>query len=307
MNPQVHPTTNPARPYDYLLDAVNEKISLVLSDIVPSQLMKVCAYSMEGGKRIRPLLTMLSCSAVGGGALDALSGAAAIELLHSSSLVHDDIMDGSSLRRGRSTLHTQYDVPTAILAGDTLIALAFRLLHRMQAPRKQKVTHEFTEAFLHTCEGQSYDIHLSSNEGMDVAHHRLMAEKKTAKLLEAATTIGAMIGTPDESMISALREFGLNIGMAYQAQDDLLDVEGDEGVAGKTLGGDVRNGKHTFLKLAYPAADEGRVPSSMSISDVAALVGDLTTTACHALDMLPNTPARECLASLAASLVERRM
>jgi geranylgeranyl pyrophosphate synthase len=259
---------------------------------------------VQGGKRVRPLLALLSASAAGGREEDALDAATALELLHASSLIHDDIMDHSPLRRGRPAIHTHYGVPMAVLAGDTLIALAFRTIHSTTSSQKHLMVQEFTTAFLELCEGQSLDLFLGQTDAVDTTNHRKMVECKTAKLFESAAVIGGLAATADPFVIRSLRSFGQNIGMAYQAKDDLLDVVGMEHLLGKPTGADERNGKHTYLKLANPYKTDNST-IAVAVDNVSATVRQYTERAILALNGLPATAAQEQLRGFAVSLAER--
>ncbi|MFN0156716.1 MAG: polyprenyl synthetase family protein [Bacteroidota bacterium] len=287
---------------------VNE-LDQVLRDcaghIQPPSLREAVGHALQGGKRIRPLMTMLVCDAVGGGVREALPVAAAIELLHTSSLIHDDIMDTAPLRRGLPTVHEQWDIPTAILAGDTLIALAFRLLHTSAAPRHAAILETFSEAFVHVCEGQGYDLSLAGHDTVPIELHRTMVDKKTAKLMQASARIGALIGTMDDALIHDAGLFGYNIGMAFQAQDDLLDMVGHMHLTGKSVGSDVRNGKQTYLTLAYSVAERIDVDTMTSIERTRQIILEHTNAACGFLEGLPERPSRVLLQGLARSLAER--
>lgn len=277
--------------------AVDERVAAILSQVDPSVLREAMEHATGGGKRVRPLLCMLSCAAAGGRALDALDAGVALELLHTSSLIHDDIMDNGDVRRGRATIHVAYDLPTALLAGDTLIALAFRTLQRIPGSNSERIRMMFSNAFVHLCEGQSYDLAFSRVEAVTSHEHRSMVEKKTARLLEAAAAIGAMLARAEEGVIGAFGEFGLSLGLAYQAQDDLLDEIGAEHVAGKSVGIDRRNGKKTFLTLVHPQAD--------TTSAVGALVTQYTAIARSALESVPRTVERDLLLAMAENLIGR--
>jgi geranylgeranyl diphosphate synthase, type I len=282
--------------------AVDETIALQLSRVEPPELREAVMHVAFGGKRVRPLLTMLSCGAAGGNPLDALHAAAAIELLHTSSLVHDDIMDDSPLRRGVPTLHTMYGSAMAILAGDTLIALAFRLMQAITSPNKDRVLGKFTNGFLHTCEGQGYDLALSRGDGVTIERHRTMAEKKTADLMGTASSIGAMIGTTNEEHIVALEWYGRDLGMAFQAKDDLLDVVGDEKKLGKPVGNDRRNRSATFLN-GGDTARSVTDPAARALGS--ACVARYVDSACLHLKALPDGPSRDILKHFAHHLAQR--
>jgi geranylgeranyl pyrophosphate synthase len=282
-----------------LKEIVDERIRSVVGEVGAEHLRRAMSHALAGGKRMRPLMTMLTCPAVGGRERDALDAGVAFELLHTASLIHDDIMDGSETRRGRQTVHSLWGVPAAILTGDALIALAFSVLQRADWVRKPAISEAFSRAFLALCEGQSDDMAFSWDDGVDDHAHRRMVEKKTARLLEAATLIGALIGTTDTRLHRAMADFGLNIGMAYQAHDDLLDVVGSEQLLGKPIGVDARNGKKTFLTVRQERRD--------GVATVNSIVREYTQIACAALDTLCESPARESLRAIAGSLVGREM
>lgn len=286
-------------PRDHMLGYAGEMVRLVngrlrglLDEIASPALRTPMLHALEGGKRIRPVLALASCAAAGGRESDALDAAAALELLHTASLVHDDIMDGSAQRRGRPSVQAAFGVPAAVLAGDAMIALSLRAVRRTQGPNRERILQEFEDAFLVTCEGQAEDLSLSAAAPGDGEAHREMARRKTAKLLEACAAIGALAAAADESAVQLLRRFALHLGMAYQMRDDLLDALGDEAVTGKPAGQDTRNGRTTFL-TANPA------------ERVSALVEQHTHSACTTLDSLPAAPAREHLRILAGSLAGR--
>ena len=273
----------------------------------PPRINDAMKHAVGGGKRIRPMLVVISCAVAGGSEREALDAAIAVELLHTSSLIHDDIMDVSEMRRGRQTLQTLYDIPTAILTGDAMIALAMRAIHKVQSPRRDAILDVFTTAFVQTCEGQGYDLELSGRDNIDAATHDAMVENKTAKLVEASAAVGALIGTADQHVVDLLRRFALNIGIAYQVQDDLLDVLGDEKTTGKPNGQDRKNGRSTYLSLAHPKPHVDTFTTEATAARLSALVSQYTISACSTLDSLPPAPAREYLRSLAGSLADRRM
>lgn len=292
--------------YDALRAAVDDSVSLALQQLEPPVLREAASHAVKGGKRVRPLVTLAMCGAVGGNEADTLSAAAAIELLHTSSLIHDDIMDKADMRRGHPTVHAKFDVATAILTGDTLIAVAFRLVQRTEMRNKSRVMDIFTHAFLHVCEGQGYDMWLSGKEYVAPETHKTMVEKKTARLLEASAAIGAMVGTDDDTFIRGAGLFGYHLGMAFQAHDDLLDVTGDMAAMGKPIHADAKNGKATYLTLAYPQTDTAPDAGLRRISSTRRLINHHTDVACTFLDTLLPTPSREFLANLALSLVARK-
>jgi geranylgeranyl diphosphate synthase type II len=203
----------------------------------------------SGGKRIRPVLLLFSCEAVGGDAREALHAAAGIELLHNFTLVHDDIMDHAPSRRGRPTVHSKWNTNVAILVGDELLALAYRAVLQTRSPRIQEIMRVFTEGVVEVCEGQAYDKEFETEARVTVPQYVQMIEKKTAKMVAVAAEIGALIGGGTRSSVSALRRYGERVGRAFQIQDDLLDIVADEAEFGKMVGGDLVEGKKTFLLL----------------------------------------------------------
>jgi geranylgeranyl diphosphate synthase type II len=204
---------------------------------------------VAGGKRIRPVITLLACEAVGGEANNALHAGAGIEILHNFTLVHDDIMDHAETRRGRLTVHKKWNENVAILSGDALLALAYRALLRTKTTRIQEISKVFTEGVVTVCEGQALDKEFETRHRVHVNEYLLMIEKKTGKLVSVAAQIGALIGNAASSDLEALRQYGEYVGRAFQIQDDLLDIVADEKEFGKTIGGDLVEGKKTFLLL----------------------------------------------------------
>jgi geranylgeranyl diphosphate synthase type II len=208
-----------------------------------------------GGKRIRPLLVILSCEAVGGTLRYAVNAAVAIEILHNFTLVHDDIMDNASSRRGRATVHTRWDTNIAILVGDELVALAYRELLKTNSPHIARVADIFTEGVVEVCEGQMYDKDFETRNNVSLNDYMLMIGKKTGKMVSVASEMGAVIGGGTASEARALKLYGTHVGRAFQIQDDLLDVIADEKEFGKAIGGDIVEGKKTFLLIeAYSRA-----------------------------------------------------
>jgi geranylgeranyl diphosphate synthase type II len=204
---------------------------------------------VAGGKRIRPVLVLLACEAVGGDASDALHAGTSIEILHNFTLVHDDIMDHAEFRRGRPTVHKKWDESTAILVGDALLALAYRALLRTKSPRIQEIIKVFTEGVVTVCEGQAYDKEFETRHRVHVNEYLLMIEKKTGKLVSVAMQLGALIGNATSIELEALRRYGEYVGRAFQLQDDLLDIVANEKEFGKSIGSDLVEGKKTFLLL----------------------------------------------------------
>lgn len=225
----------------------------------PANLYKPIKYFLEiGGKRLRPLLTLLSCRAVRSDYINALPAAVAIELLHNFTLVHDDIMDQDSLRRNQPTVHTKWNEAVAILTGDGLIGLSYRTLLKSPPDTIQRVMHIFTEGVIKVCEGQAIDKQFEDLDEVSLDDYFDMIQKKTGELIAISTEIGGIVGRGSEESVRALRGFGESIGRAFQIQDDMLDITSSENVLGKDLGSDLAQGKKTYAivqikKKASPA------------------------------------------------------
>ncbi len=224
-------------------------------DRKPKSLLVPLRYVLSGGgKRIRPILLLLAYGAVSrkrattgkfDGAIDA---ALAIEALHNFTLVHDDIMDNAPSRRGRATVHSKWDENTAILVGDELVALAYRSLLKTKSPRLREILQVFTDGLVEVCEGQGFDKEFESRSDVTLKEYLKMIEKKTGQMVAVTLEIGALLGNGTRAEINALRRYGYHLGRAFQIQDDLLDVTGDKQF-GKKIGGDIVEGKKTFLLL----------------------------------------------------------
>jgi geranylgeranyl diphosphate synthase type II len=229
---------------------INKILSQALKGRKPVSLYEPGAYILNsGGKRLRPLLVLLSAKAVGGSFKNAYNAAAAVEMLHNFTLVHDDIMDNADKRRGRLTLHKKYDHNTAILAGDSLLSVAYEYLLKDCNGSAKELISSFTHGLIEVCEGQSMDTDFESRKNVSLSEYITMIKKKTAAMAEMCCRIGALLGGGSKDQVTALGNYGLNLGIAFQIQDDLLDISADEKKFGKTIGGDLVEGKKTFLFL----------------------------------------------------------
>lgn len=216
----------------------------------PKELTDGCRYVLSaGGKRVRSTLLLLSCEAVGGNMRNALNASAAIELMHNFTLVHDDIMDNATSRRGRATVHTRWNVNNALLVGDVLLGLAYKQMLRTSSAKLHHLLDIFTKGFLDVCEGQAFDLEFEHRTHVTLEDYFEMIEKKTGRLISTSTELGALVGGGTEKQVTALRTFGRHLGRAFQLQDDLLDVVAEEEQLGKKIGGDIIEGKKTFLLL----------------------------------------------------------
>ena len=238
---------------------VEERLSDALKNREPYSLYKPASYVLEsGGKRLRPILVLFSAKAAGGKFSKAYNAAIAVELLHNFTLVHDDIMDNADKRRGRATLHKKYDISTAILAGDSLLSVAYEYLLKDSGDQLKEVLDSFTHGLVEVCEGQSMDKDFELLNEVSIDQYIMMIEKKTAAMAEMCCIIGANIACASKQEIKALAGFGKNIGIAFQIQDDLLDISGNESEFGKFVGGDLVEGKKTYLFLKAVEKAKGK-------------------------------------------------
>lgn len=216
----------------------------------PLHLYEPITYLLDlGGKRIRPVLTLITTEVFGGDFNKALDAALAIEIFHNFSLVHDDIMDDAPLRRGKSTVHEKWDINTGILSGDVMLIKAYQLLESYDGKLFKDLIHIFSKTAIEVCEGQQYDVDFENREDVTLDAYLKMIEYKTSVLLATAMKMGAMIaGAPSEAQ-ETIYQFGKNLGIAFQLQDDYLDAFGDPKTFGKQVGGDIIENKKTFLYL----------------------------------------------------------
>jgi len=216
----------------------------------PEKLYEPVRYILErGGKRIRPLLTLMACDLFSGRAEEALPAAYAVELFHNFTLAHDDIMDQASLRRGIPTMHEQFGTAQAILSGDVMMICAYEFLNRLGNAKFRKVLDLFNTTAIRVCEGQQYDMNFQRATEVSEKEYLTMIEFKTAVLLACSLKVGAIIGDAGEEDANYLFEFGKNIGICFQLLDDLLDAFGEEGKFGKKIGGDIAQNKKTYLHI----------------------------------------------------------
>jgi geranylgeranyl diphosphate synthase type II len=227
---------------------IDRKLALALKERQPSELYEPASYILESsGKRLRPLLVILSASAVGGKPKQVYNAAIAVEMLHNFTLVHDDIMDKAVLRRGNLTLHKKYNLNTAILAGDSLLAVAYEFLLKDCNVNARQALSAFTRGLVEVCEGQSLDTEFETREIVTLDEYIEMIRKKTAALAQMCCELGAYLVNGTNRDVKCLSDYGKYLGIAFQIQDDLLDVTADKAEFGKRIGGDLMEGKKTFL------------------------------------------------------------
>jgi geranylgeranyl diphosphate synthase, type II len=227
---------------------IDSRLLKVFKNRKPKSLYKPASYLISGeGKRLRPLLVLLSAKVVGGKFTDAYNAAVAVELLHNFTLVHDDIMDNADMRRGRLTLHKKYSESTAILVGDSLLAVAYEYLLKDCNHNAKTILDSFTKGLVEVCEGQGLDTEFERRKSVTLEEYLKMIKMKTASMIKMCCEIGSTLGGGNKKEIREITNFGMNLGVAFQIQDDLLDITADEEKFGKKIGGDLLEGKKTYL------------------------------------------------------------
>ncbi len=216
----------------------------------PKNLYEPIRYILDlGGKRMRPVLTLMTADMYGARVEDALDAALAVEMFHNFSLVHDDIMDDAPLRRGKVTVHEKWDVNTGILSGDAMLILSYQFFESYPAALYLELTKLFSKTALEVCEGQQYDVDFETRDDVTIPEYIKMIEYKTSVLVGAAMKMGALVAKAPQEDADAIYEFGRNLGIAFQLQDDYLDAFGDPKTFGKQVGGDIMENKKTYLYL----------------------------------------------------------
>jgi geranylgeranyl diphosphate synthase, type I len=318
---------------------VDAEIEKTLDTVDPQSLHNASKHLIKaGGKKIRPSLVCLSAEAVGGRMEGAYKTAAAMELIHTFSLIHDDIMDADEMRRGKPAVHTLWGEPMAILAGDVLFSLAFELVaqtHEQDIPSRRVIQalNTVVDACIKICEGQACDMGFESKMDVKESEYLNMIYKKTAALIAAATKAGAILGGGNEEQVEALAEYGKLIGMAFQIQDDYLDVVSDQEKLGKPVGSDIVEGKMTLmvvrtldlasdddkktlislLNKSSPSIDDEEVVEKAiqifdkygSINYARDIALENVGKAKKLLDALDDSPAKEALYLLADYMLQR--
>ena len=229
------------------LDIVNQTIAAIPYPAEPRQLYEPIAYHMAlGGKRIRPVLALMACDAMGGDSNAAIDAAVGIEMFHNFTLLHDDVMDNADVRRGKVTVHRRWNDNTAILSGDTMLTIATQYITRTA---NWQVMDLFNKTAIEIYEGQQWDMDYEVRNDVTVDEYINMIRLKTSVLLGCALKTGALIANADGKQADLLYEAGVNMGLAFQLRDDVLDVWGDPATFGKEIGGDIMNNKKTFLLI----------------------------------------------------------
>ncbi len=202
-----------------------------------------------GGKRLRPVLTLMASEIFETDYKKSLDAALAVEVFHNFSLVHDDIMDDASLRRGQQTVHEKWNLNTGILSGDVMLIIAYQLFENYNPEIFQKLAKLFSKTAIEVCEGQQYDIDFETRDNVTIDEYIKMITNKTAVLVGASMKMGAIVAEASTEDAEAIYQFGLNLGIAFQLKDDYLDIFGDQETFGKKIGGDIIENKKTFLYL----------------------------------------------------------
>lgn len=303
----------------------------------PEILARATRHLLEaGGKRLRPCLALTACEAVGGKAEDALEAAAAIELLHNFTLIHDDIMDQDEFRRNVKTVHVLLGVPVAVIAGDALFAKVFEALAAnakrlgLEGARVVELFDAVSKASFEICQGQVLDMLFEGRADVSEAEYMRMVSGKTGALLEASMKVGALLGKGEPEQVRALAEYGRLIGLAFQMRDDVLGVAGEQEKFGKPIGSDVREGKQTLIvvralatapqedkstllrALGKQDASEAELKTAIDVLKRAGAIDyvterarELIAQAKSKLKALPESRAREILSELADFTIKR--
>ena len=233
--------------FQQYLNTVNQAIAAIPYPAAPNHLYEPISYHMAlGGKRVRPVLLLMACDAMGGDDSVAVDAALGLEMFHNFTLLHDDVMDNADVRRGKITVHRRWNDNTAILSGDTMLTIATQYIARTAS---WPVMDLFNKTAIEIYEGQQWDMDYEYRNDVTVEEYINMIRLKTSVLLGCALKMGALIADADESQADLFYQAGVNMGLAFQLRDDVLDVWGDPATFGKEIGGDIMNNKKTFLLI----------------------------------------------------------
>ena len=236
--------------YNYYLDLVNKAIENINYPARPALLYEPINYTMAlGGKRVRPVLTLMTCEAMGGDVRKAIDVALGIELFHNFTLLHDDVMDNADLRRGKPTVHTRWNENVAILSGDAMLTMATQAMTRVDDDIVKPMLDILNATAMKVYEGQQYDMDYETRNDVTVDEYIHMIRLKTSVLLGCSCKAGALIARTTSENADTMYNMAVNLGLAFQLQDDYLDVWGDPATFGKEIGGDIVNNKKTFLLI----------------------------------------------------------
>lgn len=231
-------------------DIISEHFKTLALRKEPKNLYEPIRYILSlGGKRLRPVLTLMSAEIFDVDCKKALAAATAVEVFHNFSLIHDDIMDDAPLRRGNETVHEKWNINTGILSGDAMLILAYQYFEAYEPVIFRELAKLFSKTALEVCEGQQYDVDFETRDDVTIPEYLKMIEFKTAVLVGAAMKMGAIVAGTSEENANSIYDFGLNLGIAFQLQDDYLDAFGNPETFGKQVGGDIIENKKTYLYL----------------------------------------------------------
>lgn len=232
----------------FYAELINNSLKDLSFSDSPKTLYDPIKYIIEiGGKRIRPFLVLMSAESFGGNYRDALNAALSVECFHNFTLMHDDIMDSADLRRGNDTVHVKWDVNQSILSGDALLIYSYNLLEDYDPITYKKLNNVLNTVAIQVCEGQQLDLDFEKSSNVLFEDYINMIKLKTAVLVGAALKMGAIISNASENDLKSIYDFGVNLGIAFQLQDDYLDTFGEESLLGKSIGGDIKENKKTAL------------------------------------------------------------
>ena len=233
-----------------LREKIERELSMVMKSVQPESLFEPPRYVFSlGGKRIRPVLSLMAVELSNKNSDIALNAALAIEIFHNFSLLHDDLMDNADIRRGNPTVHKKWNANTAILSGDAMVIEAYKYIAKVPTQHLSEVLDLFSDTAMDICVGQQYDMDFEKRNDVKEAEYLEMILKKTAVLIGCSLKMGAILSDADKSDAEALYQFGINLGLAFQLKDDLLDVYGDPKRFGKNIGGDIISNKKTYLLI----------------------------------------------------------
>lgn len=234
----------------YYQEIITNHFENLSIDKQPKNLYEPIRYILSlGGKRMRPVLTLMAAEVFNADCKKALNAATAVEVFHNFSLIHDDIMDDAPLRRGKQTVHEKWNINTGILSGDAMLILAYQYFEAYEPKIFRELAKLFSKTALEVCEGQQYDVDFETRDDVNILEYLKMIEYKTAVLVGAAMKMGAIVAETSEENADLIYDFGLNLGIAFQIQDDYLDAFGNPETFGKQVGGDIIENKKTFLYL----------------------------------------------------------
>ncbi len=254
---------------EQLIEYINNAIKNIAYPTEPNGLYEPIHYTLEGGgKRIRPVLALAACAALGGDIDKAKNQALGIEMFHNFTLLHDDVMDKADMRRGKPTVHCRWNESTAILSGDAMLTMASQLVGDCDVALLRDVMALFNRTAMEVYEGQQYDMDFEQRLDVSVDEYINMIRLKTSVLLGCACEMGAIMAGADTEDRTLFYDFGVKLGLAFQLQDDYLDTYGDPAVFGKKIGGDILNDKKTWLLISALAEDKSGTLANVIGSDI---------------------------------------